>query len=39
VLPGHGADTVLGIEKEEFKFFQSRPHPGDLCGDVLWLTS
>jgi glyoxylase-like metal-dependent hydrolase (beta-lactamase superfamily II) len=39
VLPGHGQDTVLGREKEEFRIFQERPHPPDLCGDVLWLTS
>ncbi|MFC1919628.1 MBL fold metallo-hydrolase [Chloroflexota bacterium] len=39
VYPGHGLDTVLGKEKEEFAVFSSRQHPDDLCGDVLWLTS
>jgi glyoxylase-like metal-dependent hydrolase (beta-lactamase superfamily II) len=39
VYPGHGAPTVLKKEKEEFAIFSSRPHPPDLCGDVLWLSS
>ncbi len=39
VYPGHGPDTILGKEKEEFRQFSSRPHNPDLCGDVLWLTS
>lgn len=39
VLPGHGADTVLGKEKEEYAIFAQRPHDPHLCGDVLWLSS
>lgn len=39
VFPGHGDSTVLKKEKEEFAVFSSRPHPADLCGDVLWLSS
>ncbi|HLC23235.1 MAG TPA: MBL fold metallo-hydrolase [Dehalococcoidia bacterium] len=39
VHPGHGPDTVLGKEKKEFAAFSSRPHPTDLCGDVVWLSS
>jgi len=38
VYPGHGDTTVLKKEKEEFAVFSSRPHPPDLCGDVLWLS-
>lgn len=37
VRPGHGADTLLGREKQQFRLFESRPHSPDLCGDVLWL--
>ncbi len=39
VHPGHGTDTVLEKEKAEFAAFAGRPHPDDICGDVLWLTS
>jgi len=38
VYPGHGADTVLGKEKQEFVTFTSHPYPLTLCGDVLWLS-
>jgi glyoxylase-like metal-dependent hydrolase (beta-lactamase superfamily II) len=38
VYPGHGEKTVLKKEKEEFAIFSSRPHPPNLCGDVLWLS-
>ena len=37
VYPGHGADTVLGREKEQFRQFKQRPHRPDLYGDVLWM--
>ena len=37
VHPGHGADTVLGLEKEQYRIFSQRPHPPNLCGNVLWL--
>ena len=37
VHPGHGAGTVLGREKRQFRTFESRPHRADLHGDVLWL--
>lgn len=39
VHPGHGGSTVLGMEKEEFAVFSSRPRRPGLCGDVLWLSS
>ena len=39
VFPGHGDDTVLNKEKEEFAIFSSRSHAPDLCGDIVWLTS
>lgn len=39
VYPGHGEDTALGKERGEIAAFEARPHPPDLCGDVLWLSS
>ena len=39
VYPGHGEPTTLKKEKGEFATFSSRPHPPDLSGDVLWLSS
>lgn len=39
VHPGHGDSTVLKKEKNEFAVFSSRPHPPNLCGDVLWVSS
>ena len=39
LLPGHGADGVLGVCKEEYRIFAGRSHPPDLCGDVQWLDS
>ncbi len=39
IYPGHGDSTVLRKEKEEFAVFVSRPHAGNLHGDVLWLRS
>lgn len=39
VYPGHGDDTVLAKEKQEFAVFSSRPQRAGLCGDVLWLSS
>ena len=39
LLPGHGADSVLGVCKEEYRIFAGRSHPPDLCGDVQWLDS
>jgi glyoxylase-like metal-dependent hydrolase (beta-lactamase superfamily II) len=39
IYPGHGEETVLKKEKEEFAEFSSRTHSTDLCGDVLWLSS
>ena len=38
VLPGHGDDTTIGASRREYAVFASRPHPPDLCGDVLWET-
>jgi hydroxyacylglutathione hydrolase len=37
IYPGHGDSTVLKKEKDEFAVFASRPHAGNLHGDVLWL--
>ena len=39
VLPGHGDDSTIGRSKREYAVFASRPHPADLCGDVLWESS
>ncbi|GMU40423.1 MAG: hypothetical protein AMXMBFR23_12890 [Chloroflexota bacterium] len=39
VLPGHGDSTTIGRSREEYAVFASKPHPADLAGDVLWLTS
>jgi len=39
VLPGHGDDTTIGASRREYAAFASRPHPPDLCGDVLWETA
>ena len=39
IYPGHGKDTVLKKEKDEFAVFASRPHNPGLCGDVLWLSA
>jgi len=36
VLPGHGGDTTIGASRREHAAFAARPHPPDLCGDVLW---
>jgi hydroxyacylglutathione hydrolase len=39
IYPGHGDATTVNKSKEEYAVFESRPHPDDLHGDVLWLTS
>ncbi|MBI4232904.1 MAG: MBL fold metallo-hydrolase [Chloroflexi bacterium] len=39
IHPGHGESTTIGKAKAEYAVFASRPHPPDLCGDVLWLSS
>jgi glyoxylase-like metal-dependent hydrolase (beta-lactamase superfamily II) len=39
VYPGHGEETILKSEKDEFQVFSSRSHVAGLCGDVLWLKS
>lgn len=39
VHPGHGNSTTIGRSKAEYAVFASRPHPPDLCGDVLWESS
>jgi hydroxyacylglutathione hydrolase len=36
VLPGHGGDTTVADSKREYAIFNSRQHPPDLHGDVLW---
>ncbi len=38
IFPGHGLDTMLKKEKDEFAIFASRPPSPDTCGDVLWLS-
>lgn len=39
IFPGHGGDTMLKKEKEEYAVFASRSHDTGLCGDIIWLTS
>jgi glyoxylase-like metal-dependent hydrolase (beta-lactamase superfamily II) len=39
VYPGHGTDTNLGKEKQEFYLFSNRRHPIEVYGDVTWLSS
>ena len=39
VYPGHGEDTIIGKEKQEFAVFSRFGRPPGLCGDVLWLSS
>ena len=39
VHPGHGDGTTIGASRREYAVFASRPHPPDLCGDVLWESS
>lgn len=39
IFPGHGEDTILKKERDEFAVFASRFHSPGLCGDVLWLSS
>jgi len=39
ILPGHGASTTVGTEKELFEEFSSHEYRDQLCGDVTWLES
>lgn len=39
VYPGHGVGTTIRTAREEHAAFAARPHPADLHGDVLWLSS
>ena len=39
VYPGHGDGTTIGTAQQEYAIFAARPHPPELCGDVLWLSS
>jgi hydroxyacylglutathione hydrolase len=39
VFPGHGGDTTIGDCKREYAIFAAQPHPADLSGEVLWLTT
>lgn len=39
VYPGHGDSTTIRQARAEYEVFASKPHPDDLHGDVLWLTS
>ena len=35
--PGHGEDGDIKTAKEEYAVFESKDHPANLYGDVLWL--
>ena len=39
VYPGHGAGTTIADAQCEHAYFASQPHPSDLHGDVLWMSS
>jgi len=39
IFPGHGDSTTLGRVRPAFEAFTTRPHPPDLYGDVVWLSS
>lgn len=39
LFPGHGDDTLVKKEKEEYAVFASRSHDPGLCGDIIWVTS
>lgn len=39
IFSGHGENTFLKKEKEEYRIFASRSHDPHLCGDVIWLQS
>ena len=39
VYPGHGGETVLGREKEQYEVFKQGSHSPNLRGSVLWLSS
>ena len=39
IFPGHGDNTVLEKEKEEYAVFSGRSHDPGLCGDIIWLSS
>lgn len=36
VYPGHGKETILGIEKEAYAVFASTEHDLRMHGDVVW---
>ena len=36
LYPGHGDPTTVGLERDAFTAFCSRPNPPGLCGDVTW---
>lgn len=39
IFPGHGDSAVLANEKKAFVEFETRKHPHDLHGDVLWISN
>ena len=39
IFPGHGSDTVLRKEKDEYLIFASKDHEPELYGDAIWLES
>ncbi len=36
LYPGHGDPTTVGLERDAFEAFCSKPIPPDMCGDVTW---
>ena len=39
IYPGHGEGITVAKSREEYAVFAARPHPKDLCGDVLWASA
>ncbi len=39
IYPGHGPSGHIRTSRAEFTVFRSKPHPDNLSGDVLWMTS
>lgn len=37
IYPGHGAQTTIGVSREEYAAFAAKEHAPDLHGDVSWL--
>ena len=39
IYPGHGDDTDVKTSRAEYQIFTSNPHPSNLYGDILWISS